>query len=956
MPPAVIAVAAAVAGAATTAGVVASVGAIAAAAIGATVAVGVSFAGQAVIGGSTARPRAASQLDLSSTGGGRTEMVRQPITTCKLVYGRAALSGPMVFLHSKSAAGSRKNEFFYYVIPLAAHCCQGFVTHWLGDAEVALNEAGEAVGEPWVKNGTRYVWIKTHLGADDQAADQMLVDECEGKWTPSHRLRGICYAVLKLRYDPDVFPAGIPKYRAVLDGKNDILDIRTGTTGWTDNPALCIRDYLTWPATRGGYGASAADLDDELMAAAANICDEAAPLAAGGTEKRYRLWGVADTGETPRAILEDMLSACGGRLLPPGEKWRLFAAAYTPPTAQITESDLRGVMRLRPRKPRSGLFNAVKGVFISPDHDWQPVDYPPVTAALYQAQDNGEQIWTDFPQPFTPSATQAQRLAKVHLNRMRAQVACDMEGKLTLWQVATWEVAAVSNALLGWEARPMRATDRTLAEGFGVDLALTEESPDIYAWSILDESAIQAAPRLSLPDPRDVPAPENLHVAEALYVTRGSGARAMATLSWSLSNDAFVGEYDVHHRLVGAEAWVEDGRTGQSSMDLLDLAPGLYEFAVRARHVAGGTSGWTPHVQEISGLAADPADITGLYLQVVGDQAHLAWDPHPDLDVFRGGSVQVRFSPLMAGAEWKNASPLGEAVPGRATSAVLPALAGTYLVKAIDSTGHESVNAALAVTAAPRLAGFNAVAEVVESPDFSGAKTNCYVEEGQLVAGPNTLSDDLPGDLDDYPDWDAAGGVAALAEYRFAGPVDLGARHKARITARVEFYAESVSDLMDQRTRPIDEWEDMDGGAFSDVSAELQVRVTDDDPLLSGAAWGSWSRFVVGDQVARGLDFRLLLRSGDADHRAVVSSLSVSVDMQDQVRGAKGLAIPAAGATVVFSLPFKTAPNVAPTVGDLAEGDRLWWGNVTPAGFDWRVTNSGAGVAKSNGAYIAQGY
>jgi hypothetical protein len=131
--------------------------------------------------------------------------------------------------------------------------------------------------------GMSFVSITKHLGAPDQAADSFLVEEATDHagnhiWTSEHTLSGRAYLVVRLEYHPVIFPGGIPNIKAIVRGVNDIYDPRTETTGWSDNPALCVRDYLV---KSHGIGVPAADINDDSFIAAANICDEQVPIAVG---------------------------------------------------------------------------------------------------------------------------------------------------------------------------------------------------------------------------------------------------------------------------------------------------------------------------------------------------------------------------------------------------------------------------------------------------------------------------------------------------------------------------------------------------------------------------------------------------------------------------------------------------------------------------------------------------
>lgn len=156
--------------------------------------------------------------------------------------------------------------------------------------------------------------VHKRLGDPDQDAIPEMIDRLPDLWTSEHRLRGIAHIYLRLTHKLKVFPNGIPNVTADIEGKDDILDPRSGTRGYSENAALCLADYLSLPE----FGLNAAigaehGVDADELVAAANICDEAVPLAAGGSEPRYACNGVITLSETPKTIIEGMLSAMAGK-------------------------------------------------------------------------------------------------------------------------------------------------------------------------------------------------------------------------------------------------------------------------------------------------------------------------------------------------------------------------------------------------------------------------------------------------------------------------------------------------------------------------------------------------------------------------------------------------------------------------------------------------------------------
>jgi len=116
-------------------------------------------------------------------------------------------------------------------------------------------------------------------------------------------LAGCAAIYLRLTYDPDAFPSGIPNITVDMEGKDDILDPRIGARGYTENAALCVADYMAHPIYGIGAGIGAPDgIETDSLIEAANICDEQIVLAGGGTEPRYSCNGVVSLSETPRPL------------------------------------------------------------------------------------------------------------------------------------------------------------------------------------------------------------------------------------------------------------------------------------------------------------------------------------------------------------------------------------------------------------------------------------------------------------------------------------------------------------------------------------------------------------------------------------------------------------------------------------------------------------------------------
>ena len=545
--------------------------------IGAVVAAGAAFVvssiGQAVFptkkASSTAAAAAAADT-LTSTAATRTQSFRQAITEHQIVLGRVKVGGPIVFIHSATDDAGREDGYFYAVVVVAAHRVRAI-------GEVTLGDAPE--GDPKYAGLVR---VDRHLGDPGQAANANLVAETGGKWTAAHRGRGRAYIAVRLKITAEAFPSGPPNMAAIVEGADTILDPRTGLTGWSDNPALCLAWYIT---AAFGWRASWDDIDVPCLIAAANVCDEIVGRRDGTAERRYTCNGTLSLAEGKIAITEKLVAAMAGALVISGGRFFVHAGAPALPSATLTSDDLRGDVTIQGSRARRDLFNGVRAVYVEPAANWQPTDAPPLLASNYVAEDGGEAIYTDLEFPLTTSVSTVQRLMKVALERNRRQRTVAFPAKLSALRLRPWEGATV--ALDRLVPFPARITGWSLASDGGVDLVLAEEDSAVWDWNpAVDERATGDSPSVVLPNPGRIAAPASITVG-----TPTAASFAALTVSWSAVGSAYLAGYEVEFLPASVAVWQGYGAgLGATAASISTAEP----TAFRARAVArsGAVSGW----------------------------------------------------------------------------------------------------------------------------------------------------------------------------------------------------------------------------------------------------------------------------------------------------------------------------------------------------------------------------
>lgn len=919
-----------------------------------------------VAGGLASKPRRPGR-DLAGLAGGRQEMIRSPVVPRRTIYGTALVSGPIVYAQTFGSAEGIPNAYLSLIVALAGHEVEAIDEVWFGDARAEILADGVTVGAPFSTrakadsgqadvilnpNGVDFARVYRHLGTVDQAADARLVADSGGAWTGEHRLRGIAYVHVRLLFDRAgaLFSDGVPKVRCRVRGRR-LHDPRTGTAAWSNNPALVVRDYLTTT-----LGIAGADIDDATVTAAANLCDETVPLKNGATQRRYTCNGAIDADDRPVDVLRDLLGSMAGTLVFSGGKFRIHAGAAATAALTLDEDDLAGPLVVHPRLARRELYNGVKAMFIDERRDWQPQAAPVVTGASYAAEDGGAIVQT-LDLPFTIHPAMAQRLAKVQLLRARQPITVEASVKPVGLRLAAWDTVRLTNARLGWDAKLFRVVGWSLDEDLSVRLSLREEADSMWAWSSAEETEIDPAPDTLLADPRVVAAPGALTIAEELRPTASGGLVTVLAITAGPVGDGLVA--DIETQIAeGAGPFRVIGRGDAETIEFAPARDGT-TYTVRARAInhIGARSPWTTATHTVAGQNVPPADVTNFAVNIRGAEATLTWDPVADVDL---SHYRVRWASTILAPSWSGAIDLVPRVARPATSKSVPALTGTYLIKAVDLKGNESVNAASIQTTIAGVAGLNVIDTVTEDPAFAGTHAGTAVDgSGRLhLNGADTLAS-----------WTTLAGVAVLAlglagalaatgSYTF-GPFDLGAVDTARLTP-------DVLNLGQNYANTVESWASLAavtrlaGTEIGGQNLALMVRRTDDDPA-GAPTWTAWAPLLVGDYRARAFQFRAdLARPAELPHvTPLIERLRVGIDMTDRIVEQHDLAsgTDAGGFAVTFAGgAFRAPPALGVSAQGMATGDFYEFVAKGASGFTIRFKDSGGTVVSRTFDYIAKGY
>ncbi|SHO57834.1 hypothetical protein VQ7734_03604 [Vibrio quintilis] len=519
--------------------------------------------------------------------------------------------------------------------------------------------------------------------------------------------------------------------------------------------------------------------------------------------------------------------------------------------------------------------------------------------------------------------------------------------------VATMDVLPVAGAMWALttdqvQPRPFRVTSVTEAEDMTFNVTGTRFDPHKYQrvedGIRFEDSSFSLLPSGALPPPK------KLTIDDNLYIDKGQ-MRTALTIGATLPADARIRYIEYQYQSAEEPDFTTISTTSSVSVEVKDVQTTTYTIRARCVDALGQYSRWSENVvYQVLGKQAPPEDVDGFSIQVTGATALLSWQAGTDLDL---DHYKVRYSPQEEGAKWGEAVDIVTHTKG--TSASVPALVGSYLVKAVDTSGNESVNAAWVSSSVSSLAAFNVIESVQESPAFSGRHLQtCVLDHALQSGGADSLSDWPP--LEDISSLTyAERGVRQESIYAFKRELDLGEVYTSRLTAVLKARGVDIRSTM-STWNPIGKIHNLIESSPNDWSVRLQVRTTKDAPSSSEAVWSSWQDFVLGDYTARAFQWRVILLSYNPIVAAQVTALEVQVDMPDRIASDSDLVCPQEGRLIRFASPFRARPAIAVDAQEMAPGDYKMIREQSRRGFYLQFFNqAGQPVARSFD-YLAKGY
>lgn len=643
-----------------------------------------------------------------------------------VVYGERRVGGTRVFM---STSGVERHKYLYVALVLS----EGEVTS-IEDIEIDEVPLSDSRF-----NGL--VYVNKKYGTDDQERSDLLaeafidesdiIDEWEGisvpdldQYAPNFKLSGVAYLALRMEYDREVFN-GIPditakvKGRKVYDPRQDSTSTYydssvgvatqrandTSTWEWSDNPSICLRDYLT--NDRFGKDLPGSALNEaEFMQSADDLDGFTVTPYSGGpsTHKLFRLNAVVDTGEELFKNVEQMLLACRGFLPYNFGKYALKIDQATTSQMTLGTDKIVGDIAIAGSK-KEDRFNQVIVTFPNAGTNFRPDNavWPNPSSSretsisdgqggyLTEAQlhdqfllEDGEDLIDEIDLEYCTDRYAARDLARIFCWRSRYAINVAFTATSEAMELEVGDVIGITHPTPDWTAKKFQIDEMNLNFDGTVTIKAIEHVQSIYAYDPDAEEVF--GPDRVRPQP-DVLAPTNFSGNNNGSAVLADGTfHAVLNMSWTASNDVFVIEYEVAWRLPGdSYSYL---KTPDTSVRIEGLEPGTYQIRVRAINYRGATSDWVIGAN-VNLTNDDTAPGLPTDIEALGDLESILvkWTNPTDAD-FKGVEI---FASDVATAPSTNDTPTAfRTGTGFFEAGLYPGQFRHYYLRSVDFTGNKS--------------------------------------------------------------------------------------------------------------------------------------------------------------------------------------------------------------------------------------------------------------------------
>lgn len=520
--------------------------------------------------------------------------VRSPVPLRNFLCGTRRLYGSLVLFVTNS--GGSTVDVIAYLDGRA----KAVTRVYLNDDQVTISggfvqpTADGAYGDNKVQAGYS-------MGLATETAFPAVTAALPGIWTANHRGDGIVSGYLiktpvKAKNFLDIYPQSDNVQMSIVADSWHLFDPREAGQDWGDddtwtgpydNPILGLLRFLV--IERGeDYTTRILPVIGHWITAA-NICDSARALKAGGSEKLYRCAILWDASAKPAEVISEFLKTCDGWMGEDGDGHILvYAGKLYEPTVTIGSNDIVDY-EIKNFVEDEDRLNEVAVTYVSDQHDYNTVE-----ATSWRDETDiaarGRIVSTTF-EPQVPSHAQSQYLAR----RLAAKTNAPFSGTISC--------KFSGRSVIGHRYINLNASEggATFYSGM-VEILTIERNPQtggvVFTWVSVSPAIDNWIPALNEGDPApvgDIPVLDPLGTPEITSATYDAG-QIMIDVDGPDRDDL---TWFTRWRIEGWTAWTEqsaeDADPGTPVLLAIGLVPAdvMVEVEVAYSTGDGRVSAWS---------------------------------------------------------------------------------------------------------------------------------------------------------------------------------------------------------------------------------------------------------------------------------------------------------------------------------------------------------------------------
>lgn len=770
----------------------------------------------------------------------------------------------------------------------------------------------------------------------------------------------------------DSLQGGNPNVTYICQGKK-IIDTRTGTYGYSENPAMIVRDYLINKIFGCGHFIDSTMLDEVSFQEVADYCDELVTyIDQNGntiTEPHYTLNIILDTKKKHVEHLQDMFANFGGFLVFTNNHISLRIEKSTAVSYAFTDDTIIADSVTYTANTVEQTPNRYNITYYDPTQNWTGVKCTVENLVNQQPYPVGRGKIVPKDVVLTGCTRQSQALRLGRLFKDLA-VLCPI---VATWQTSTMAmhlepgdvVTVTKNIVVDgvnqvlFDAMPFRILEISNKQGIWT-IKGQQYNDSIYNDNLGAKISVKNYVPIDSPISDAVPSIENMVVSEYGWMNKDGTHISSIDISWDATSYQYFRQYIVSYSTDGDI--YKSLTTVENHCIIPNVEPSLtYYIKVQIQNSMGRSSNAETQDIYITGKDNLPQNVSSLTTTQTGSNITVTLVPNNEPD--------ISYYELRMGYSWDN-SVLIDKIQSKYIFEAPQDGTLTFWVKAVDNFGNYSEIATKSTVNIFGLPEKNIVVNITEDLSLWNTMGMSYVNNAYSIKSKELLGDyvllgDLFGITLHYTD----------NPYIDLPVIDLG----PHIVDTSNFYIDTNGNYQVNSVELLGDYESI-GDIFGitlhlqEIKYITQTFLTfnidyNQDPnnridivyatSFDGVTWGNYVSSVVKQFFGRYIKVRLCPISIDGITDVTIKGMSESIDVPDMENIINSMTIPANTTHITFKQKFFAIPKsyyafTSDTTGKQAT-NRIT--NVTNEGFDLDILNdTGINIAGILQQAMIRGY